>query len=586
MDSRFVAVDTETNGKDVRDGRGKCHGITISYRAQDGSIESFYLPFFHYGVGNYDFSRFHTLLQRLLDNLPIIFHNAKFDIVSLGTIGLRAADSNFYDTMLLVHQVRETLPSKSLDFCAKFFLGDEGKKNSKETTFYKVMKSLEKGNNGNGWEQFPAGLMAEYAAYDGDLTLRLFEHIWPIVRKEGTEANWYHRREMVRLLIKMERNGVKIDTELCEEMVDKGEREMERITAELGGAPTGKFLEDLILNKLKLPPQYNIDKVTKKQKARPTFDKKAMEVYDAILERKSDPTAQLVNGYRGWQKSVSSNYQSYLDRLSPDQRLRPNYLLHGTKTGRLSCQQPNLQQIPKGGTKPWNGQMKKCFIPEPGFVLVEGDYSQLEFRLGASYAKERALLDVFNSDRDIFDEMAAATGMDRQDVKTQTYSIQYGGGVNRISTVFGISRDEARQRIDLYYDTYPGLRVVQKKAEYAALSAGRVQLWSGRYRHLQFPQSEAFKAFNSVIQGGAADIVERTMRRCDLSGLNNDECRMLLQVHDSIVFEIREDKLHAYAPRIKAAMEAVQSGPDGPKYDFGVRFAVDLHYFGGKEKIA
>jgi DNA polymerase-1 len=566
--AKFVAIDTETNGEDIRDGRGKLLGISLAWRSGDGELQALYLPFFHEGADNYEFGRFRQELQDCIDKFALVFHNSKFDLVSLGTAGLDTSRCNFYDTMLLAHQISEAVPvNKSLDSCAKYYLGaEEGKKNEKGGTFYLVKKAL-------GWARIPAAIMAHYAAYDAHVTYRLFEALWPKVCAEGTQENWKHRREMVKLIIKMEANGVRVDTALCEEMAEKGEREMERLLGELGGLNPNSVVDlpVLLINKL------GLDEIKVKRKngtETRSFDKKAMEVYEAILSRRNDQTAQRILTYRGWGKSVSSNYQAYLELLSPDGRLRPNYKLHGTKTGRLSCEKPNLQQIPKGGTKPWNGRMKACFIPQPGYVLIEADYSQLEFRLGAAYAKEEKLLDVFNNpERDIFDEMSAELKMARQDVKTQTYSIQYGGGVNRISTVFGISANAAKARIDNYYNTYPGLKTAAKLTEWEAKKNGKVQLWSGRYRHFQFPQSEAFKAFNSKVQGGAADIVERTMRRMDDSGLNTSECRMLLQVHDSVVFEIREDLLPVYKPQIKHAMEAVEP-------DFGVRFACDIHRFG------
>jgi DNA polymerase-1 len=297
-----------------------------------------------------------------------------------------------------------------------------------------------------------------------------------------------------------------------------------------------------------------------------------MKVYEAILERREDETAGLVLAYRGWQKSVSSNYRAYLELLSPDGRLRPNYKLHGTVTGRMSCEKPNLQQIPKVSNKPWNGSMKACFVPRQGYSLYEADYSQLELRLAASYAQEESLKSVFLEGRDVFTEMSKELGMTRNDTKTLVYTIQYGGGIQRLTDVFGISPDRAADIRDSFYRSYPGFRRVTKNAESRALSVGKLATWSKRYRHFLYPKNDAFKGFNSVIQGGAADIVERAMVRLD-ERVDSDDCRMLLQVHDSVVFELKTGRESYYLPLIQSTMEDIPE-------PFGVKFAVEVKEWG------
>jgi DNA polymerase-1 len=218
--------------------------------------------------------------------------------------------------------------------------------------------------------------------------------------------------------------------------------------------------------------------------------------------------------------------------------------------------------------------MKACFIPEPGYVLIEADYGQLEFRLAAAYAQQQILIDIFNDpDRDVFGETAKALNISRQEAKTLVYTIQYGGGPARVAFVFGVSLEKAKEIINNFYKQYPNLKKIARYKQYEVEKTGKARLWSGRYRHFQYPKDESYKAFNSVVQGGAADIVERTMLRCDANGLNVDECRMLLQVHDSIVFEVREDLLSVYRPQIEYQMVTVIP-------DFGVKFKVDIHAFG------
>jgi DNA polymerase-1 len=169
--------------------------------------------------------------------------------------------------------------------------------------------------------------------------------------------------------------------------------------------------------------------------------------------------------------------------------------------------------------------------------------------------------------------MAETLGMSRFDTKTLTYSMQYGAGVTRIKEVFKVSEFEARQIRDNYFNTYPGFRSITQFAARKAEQKGYVKTWSGRRRHFQWPKTESFKAFNSVVQGGAADIVERTMLRLQGTGCNVSDCRMLLQVHDSIVFELREEAVEDFKPKIIKAMEDVEP-------DFGVKFSVDFKEWG------
>ena len=556
-DNPLVAIDTETNGEDVRDGRGVCYGVSIC----DGNV-AMYLPFRHRMLSeeNLDFYQFRHLLQQIIDNKTVLYFNAKFDIVSLGTLGLKTRRKQFRDTMVLSHLVNENMPQrKSLDRCAKYYLGNEGKKASPEY-LYAV--------NTFGYANMSASLTSEYAMTDAVLTWDLYHKLAPLLNAENLGAMWQHKMEFIELLIDMESRGVLINQDLCRDMAERGHREMDRIRWELNGLNPGSPTD---LQALLIDSELNLPVVKLTPKGKPCFDKYAMEDYDLMLARLENPLAKKVFAYRGWQKSTSSNYEPYLSLLSPDGRLRPNYNMHRVRTGRLSCEKPNLQQIPRAGEKPWNGKMKQCFIAQPGYVLIEGDYSQLEFRLGAAFAKEQKLLDAFaDRERDVFTEMSKLLGMPRYDCKTLEYSLSYGAGIRRIMAAFGVSAARAKEIRDSHYATYPNLKRASNYASNYVLAKKKIPIWSGRYRHFLDPKKENHKAFNSLCQGGAADIVERTMLRCHNAGLNNDDCRMLLQVHDSIVWEVREDLVEQYRPRLISVMEDVTPS-------FNVPFHVDLH---------
>jgi DNA polymerase-1 len=569
-----IAIDTETNGKDCRDGRGYAYGVSVAYRSGDGVV-SFYMPFRHKNpgiCGNYDKERFLHILQKILEHRTGIYHNAQFDLVSLSTLGLNPDGHKFLCTMMQSRMVADDdflLAAKgySLDACSQHFLNRPGKK--KSDLFNKLFKQF-------GWEDMPPEGHGEYAAYDTYSTYELYETLRPMLINENQGEVWNHKQKFVRLMIDIEKNGIRVDTDFCDAMAEEGEirqYEIKELWKNRYGRPLNpgspKDLKFLLRDTLKLPVVYH------HKTGQPTFDKSAMEQYEQILELLNNPLADEILEYRGWNKSVSSNYQAYINHLSPDGRLRTNYNLLGTKTGRLSSYEPNLQQIPKSGNKPWNGRMKQCFIPEDGYELIECDYSQLEFRLQAAVAREQVLLDIFaDPSRDVFDELSETLGWPRQLTKTFVYSIAYGAGTKRIAFVFRVSLERAREYINFFYAKYPALRAANNRAAYEVERNGKIQLWSGRYRHFRYPDRDSYMALNSYIQGGAADIVERTMLRCAEAGLNDGtRSRMLLQVHDSIVFEVRkEDKVDASA--------AIQSIMSNVQPDFGVVFKADPKVWG------
>ena len=550
----------------------------MAYRLPGLGVVYNYFPFLHKNGPNLG-KDILAQLKELIENTPtVVFHNAKFDIVSLSTIGI-IQTGRFYDTMLMAHMVNENVPfsGKSLDSLTKHYLNDSGKRKSEEFLgFIKVY----------GWNEIPSFLMHDYAEYDTNLTLRLYEYLQMEWDAQDLEQLWDTEQAFVRLLIRMESHGVRINQALVEGELDRGESRMAEITETLGLNPSSpKDLTKLLIKDLGLPiVKYTPgsyaggnprNELKPEDERKPSFDKNAMVEYEAMLAASDDDRASLILEYRGYQKTISSNYKPYRELLSPDGRLRPNYKVHGTVTGRMSCEKPNLQQIPRVSDKPWNGSLKQAFIAEPGFTLWEADYSQLELRLAAAYAREESLIEVFNSGRDIFTEMALVAGMSRHDVKTRTYTIQYGGGGRRLAEVFGVSLEEGMRIRDEFFEQYPGFRRMSNNAASKCRQQGFLRLWSNRRRHFIDPQNEAHKAFNSVIQGGAAEIVKHTMLR--VSGVaNDDDCRMLLQVHDSIVFEIRNGREDHYCPLIQETMEHVVP-------DFGVKFAIDVHKWGTED---
>jgi DNA polymerase-1 len=563
---RMVSIDTETNHsekerRDIRDGTGYAIGASITY-LKDGALHSHYFPFRHKVGANYSQGTLKQL-KAFVESVPVaVFHNYKFDVVSLKTLGIKFT-GKWYDTMIMAHLLNENMPrSKSLDNCAAYYVSKEDQKVQSDAMDL-IKKSM-------GWDFIPTSMIRPYAEQDTALTFKLANALWPLFEKEGLSEYWKYKARLIEVVIVMESRGVRINTELCNQMILEAEQSMFDYMDMIGGfnPASNKDMQELLIERLGLP----IVKYTKRKdgtQGGPSFDKFAMELYETLLEASRSPLAEYILAYRGWSKAKGF-YSSYLKFLSPDGRLRPSYKHHkdvddgGTVTGRLSCADPNLQQIPKVTKKPWNGRIKQAFIPREGYSLWEVDYSQLELRLGAAYADDRGLKQIFREGRDVFSEMALALNMERQDCKTLVYSTQYGAGVTRIKTVFGITESEAKALKQNYFDKYPGFKRLADNCQNRAKSAGRVQLWSGRYRHFHNPQEEAHKAMNSVIQGGAADIVERQMIRCfdEIDQPSNGDCQMLLQVHDSIVWEIKTSLEEHYVSSIRAVMTDVHPNFD------------------------
>jgi DNA polymerase-1 len=478
--------------------------------------------------------------------------------------------------MLMAHMVDENILSKDLNFLSKLYGGDP-KRN--EDLQQRIIKTF-------GWEYIPIPIIRPYGANDAFITAQLFVALYPDFREQGFDGPlWDMEQRLCRTLMDIEDAGVLIDQKLACSELERGLKIMAELENRLGFSPSSPIdLEKFLLGDLGLP----IVKPTKgtkkfrRDKWKPSFDKEAMAYYDEILGLRDDQRAKDVLVYRGWQKTTSSNYRPYLDLLSSDGRLRPNFKQHGTRTGRLSCEKPNLQQIPRESANDWNGHLKTVFITEEGRTGYEFDYSQLEFRLGAAYAGELELLAAFNDPtRDVFDDMAGRLGLTRDRTKTLNYTLQFGGGAERVSRVFGVSPVAARAIINKYFADYPGLRKLTDEAASAASERGYVKYWTGRRRHFQF-REEWRKAFNSVCQGGGFEIVKHAMVDIHESGLNNSECKMELQVHDSLRFNIENGKEHIYLPEIGRRM--VAAGAKDKRLSV-VRFDVECHKWGTKDKI-
>ena len=562
VDTESIFVDKPGARRTIKDGTGHSVGISIDIHPKGLHPYSYYFPFRH-KAHNLD----HTYLDAIRNLIlkrgkRISFWNAKHDLLALETFGIQGP-IDFNDVMLKAHSVNENLLSYRLDYISKMH-GLPGK--ARDKYFDMAIKLL-------GWDGMPPENMGEYAATDATLLRPLDDHYEAIYRKEDESdgENWSVDQQFILLLKDMEKIGAKVDLKLAEREYNRGRDRMAEIAKEIGLNPGSRDqLEELLINRLELPVVKSSGKTGK-----PSFDKMAMEKYEERLEELNSPVANLVLEYRGYQKATSSYWEAYLKYVSPDGRIRPNFNMHRTRTHRLSCDTPNLQQIPRVSEKPWSRSVKQGFIAEEGYELWEVDYAQLEMRLIAAYAKDRNLLEIFDDpERDLFGEMSIPLGLPRFDTKTFNYATGYGVGISKLANMLGISEADAAIIRNTYFTTWPGIKKITDMAVALCKGRGYVKTWASRRRHFENPYKESHKAFNAVMQGGAFEIVKRQMIRLAKElGTDNQECRIILQVHDSIVFEIMKGKEDFYGHIIKKVMEDVVP-------DFGVTFRVDWHRWG------
>ena len=587
-----VALDTETTGLTVFDRSDKAIGLSITFKVKQTYV-SWYWGARHKVGQNIDKAtaqkiRWVLEKQRRL----LILANWQFDMAAMLTLGVDLRANPFHDVLTCQNLINENWTNfrRGLDELAVYTLSDENRKIAEWEWEDEFPLKIEKTT---GWPNTTPEMMFEYACTDTELTYKIWEvqvstPAWKDLA--GTDV-WPVKQDAIRALLEMRLRGIQVDLDMAQQLYDEGEAEKARIKETLGLNPaSNKDMQELFIERLGLPVLKRSEKT-----GAPSFDKSVMPEYDAMLERDDRQEAKLLKAYRGWNTAVGLLLRPYLTLTSAiDGRLRTEYTTHVTTTGRLSSKNPNLQQISKDGGSPWNDRIKKCFVARPGFVLLSADYSQLELRLATAYSQEPALLKIFEEGRDIFTEMTEeikaqllrfaktpgerklAEEWTRQKTKTLVYSIQYGGGVRRIMSAFGVSKPVAEMLRRNFYNTYPHFRALEEGCKQKAEQNLKCRIWTGRYRHFKH-KSEGYKAMNSVIQGGSADVVDRVMVAA-MRELDSEDCRLLLQVHDALVFEVREDLEDEYRGRIQSLMEDVNGicAPNSDEPIFPVTFAVEV----------
>ncbi|AZU46449.1 DNA polymerase I [Aeromonas hydrophila] len=557
----LFAFDTETTSLDYMEARV----VGVSFAIEPGKAA--YVPFGHDYLGAPVQLTEAVVLGKLKPLLEDPAHlkvgqNLKYDRNVLLNHGIEL-QGIAYDTMLESYVLNSTASRHDMDSLARRYL------NAETISFEEIAG---KGVKQLTFNQIELEQAAPYAAEDADITLRLHQTLWGKLSAEPGLAKVFSEIELPLLpvLARMERLGTTIEPKLLHQQSQEIEvrlAELEKQAHELAGQEfnlsSPKQLGEILFTKLGLPI------IKKTPKGAPST---AEEVLAELAETYELP--QLLMEHRGLAK-LKSTYTDKLPLMIKPQtgRVHTSYHQAVAATGRLSSTDPNLQNIPVRNEQ--GRRIRQAFIPCAGYKLVAADYSQIELRIMAHLSGDKGLLTAFAEGKDIHKATAAevfgvaleaVTSDMRRSAKAINFGLIYGMSAFGLAKQLGIGRAEAQKYMDLYFERYPGVLEYMERTRQQADAQGYVETLFGRRLYLPDIKSRNAglrkaaerAAINAPMQGTAADIIKRAMINVDgwIRGIEDQSIRMLMQVHDELVFEIREEKLEEYIAIIKEKMSA------------------------------
>lgn len=554
MKQPSVCFDTETTGLNPL--TAELVGISFSWEKGKG----FYLPF----PENKEDSQ--KLLERIRpffenDTIEKIGQNLKYDIKVLAKYGI-SVNGKLFDTMLAHYLINPDM-RHNMDILAETYLN---------YTPISITDLLGKrGKNQLSFREVPLEEQTEYAVEDSDITLQLKQHFQSELEETQTQELFDSIEiPLLRVLADMEMEGINLDEGFLKELsleldadIISLEKEIYEEAGESFNIASPKQLGDVLFEKLKL--------IDKPKKTRTGQYSTAEDVLSYLA--KDHKIVRDVLEYRGLAKLKSTYVDALPTQVEPSTgRVHTDYMQTVAATGRLSSNNPNLQNIPIRTER--GREVRKAFIPRNNeHVLLAADYSQIELRIIAALSKEENMIEAFTKGEDIHASTAAkvfnipldeVTREQRSNAKTVNFGIIYGVSAFGLSNQTDLSKTEAKNLIETYYRTYPKLRNFMSEQVDFARDNGYVQTVLGRRRYLKDIDSRNAvvrgaserNAINAPIQGSAADIIKIAMIRIhDKLIKGKYKSKMLLQVHDELVFDIYKPELEELMVMIREEME-------------------------------
>ncbi|NNP74833.1 DNA polymerase I [Acinetobacter sp. Ac_3412] len=551
------AIDTETTNLDYR--VAELVGFSVAFDAKD----AYYVPVAHdYEGAPEQLNREQLLAQikPILENEQVrkIGHHLKYDAHIFANHGI-TIQGWYFDTMLASYVLNAAATRHGMDDVARLYLSHL------TTTFEQIAG---KGAKQKTFNQIELEVAAHYAAEDAHVTYRLYEVLAAKLKAHPELVNILHNIEMpvARVLTGMEEDGIKLDHQFLDQLsVEFSEtiQTLEAQAAELAGeafnVASPKQVGEVLFEKLGL----------KGGKKTATGQYSTSE---SILEKIEHPLAEVILEHRGLAK-LKNTYTDRLIEQSHDttHRVHTSYHQALTATGRLSSTDPNLQNIPI--RTPIGRQIRKAFIAPEGRVLLAADYSQIELRLMAHFSQDDALVHAFQQGQDVHRRTASevlgiaiedVTNDQRRQAKAVNFGLLYGMSEFGLTRQLGFSREESRSYIARYFQRYPGVLDYMERTRQIAREQGFVETILGRRLYTpdimasnkMIKQAAERAAINAPLQGSAADIIKLAMIAVDKM-LPKDQAKLLLQVHDELVFEVDAAIADELSKQIAEVMQSV-----------------------------
>jgi DNA polymerase I len=542
--------------------------------------EAAYVPLGHDYPGaphQLDRDKVLAALKPMLEDLtPLkLGHNLKFHAHVLANHGI-ALNGQRFDSMLESYVLNSVATRHDMTTAAERYLG---------VRTMQLEDITGKGAKRIAFNQVDVDQAAEYSAQDADATLQLHQAIWPQIEAQPKLKSVYENIEqpLVPVLLRMERTGVLVDRALLKaQSAELAARMLElqsQAHREAGGVfnvDSPKQLQEILFGKLGIPV------MRKTPTGQPSTAEDVLEELAATY-----PLPKLILEYRGMAKLKSTYTDNLPLQINPATgRIHTSYHQAVAATGRLSSQDPNLQNIPIRTQE--GRRIRQAFVAPPSHSLVAADYSQIELRIMAHLSGDASLLRAFAEDRDVHQATAAevfglapdAVSADqRRSAKAINFGLMYGMSAFGLARQLGIARGDAQKYMDLYFERYPGVRRYMEETRRQARETGYVETVFGRRLYLPEIQSRNAalrqyaerSAINAPMQGTAADIIKRAMIEVD-AWLESSRvaARLIMQVHDELILEVADEAVESLVGQIRTHMVRAADLSVPLKVDVGV----------------